>query len=1066
MMKNSTRPIVSRCFFACLTACCCLTFQVLAQERLVTGTVSSVEDRSFVAGVNIVVKGTTVGTISNSDGGYSLNVPAEAETLVFTFIGLAPKEVTIGTQSVIDVAMETDIQQLSELVVTAFGLEREKKALGYAVQEVKGEDLAKAPTSSVVNNMSGKVAGLQVSTNSIPGGSPEFVLRGFSSVGGNNQPLIVVDGVPIAQTVNSRNLMSSEDAIRNDPNFNRKQNQQYGGGISEIDPNNIANISVLKGPSAAALYGSRAANGVILITTKTGSAAKKGIGAEVNFSATFEEPLVKPKFQNTYGGGSGYSTWYSDGWSGTVDGFKGTDGTDESWGSPMDGRLIRHWWSGTDTAPLVPEPDNWEQWWETGKTVNTNVSITGNNELGSFRFSAGQLKQDGIVYNNDFYRNNFRLNAAYNFTQKLKVTVSGEYVKSGSENRAFSSSSNFVWHHRHTNFGQLKNYRAYESVHIQPKGDTEAPSWQHTFFSNPYFEQEVLVTPNEKDRFLGNVAINYQLTDWLSVLARTGTDLWTDTRTVVDRYARTRAGSFRAGRYSEEILRNQETNSDFIVKADKEFKDISLVIQAGGIHRTNYYKANYTRVNELTIDRVYNLGNNASPNLNESAVAESEMNSLFSAVTVGYKNVVFLDVTGRNDWSSTLPKQNNSFFYPSGALSAVVSEMLPSVFNNNIVSFFKLRGSWAQVGSDGAPYQLQQVYNPKGLWNGTTPKFGESSQIANSDLKPEITTGVELGADIRFLNGRVALDITYYEQATKDQILAVDISRTSGYTGRILNAGKITNKGVEISLSGTMVKFPNGLTWDASVNFARNRNEVEELAPGLTSLILWTQRGASLEARVGQPYGNLYGNKFARTDDGQLILKNGYPYNLPGQHVIGNITPDWTGGILNAVTFKGVTLSVLIDVKKGGDIYDMGSSLGRQNGILEESLDGREEGLIGLGVKNVGSDESPSFVPNDVVVPARTFMTYYSGRQYHEAAVMDGSYVKLREASITYKLPGKWFDKNFLEGVSISAIGRNLAIFHKNARHVDPEISSADMGFTSGQLPSTRSIGFNVNVKF
>ncbi|WP_276374466.1 SusC/RagA family TonB-linked outer membrane protein [Chryseolinea sp. H1M3-3] len=1065
MKRISTPPILSSAFLICLAACFFLSASVLAQERVITGTVKSVEDQSVVAGVNIVVKGTTIGTISSGDGSYSLNVPEQAETLIFTFIGLAPKEVLIGNQSVIDVAMETDIKQLSELVVTAFGLEREKKALGYAVQEVKGEDIAKTPTSSVVNNLSGKVAGLQVATNAVPGGSPEFVLRGFSSVSGNNQPLVVVDGVPIAQTVNSRNLTSSEDVTRNDPNFNRKQNQQYGGGISEIDPSNIASISVLKGPSAAALYGSRAANGVILITTKSGASGKKGIGAEVNFSATFEEPLVKPKFQNTYGGGSGYLTWYADGWSGTVDGFKGSDGTDESWGSPMDGRLVRHWWSGKETAPLVPEPNNWEQWWETGKTFNTNVSITGNNEFGSFRFSAGQLKQDGIVYNNDYYRNNFRLNASYNFTDKLKVTVSGEYVKSGSDNRAFSSSSNFIWHHRHTNFNQLKNYRQYESVHIQPPGDTEPPNWQHTFFSNPYFEQEVTVSPNEKDRFLGNVAVSYQLTTWLSVLARTGTDLWTDTRIVVDRYARTKGGSFRAGRYSEEVLRNQESNSDFILKADKEFKDFSLVVQLGGIHRTNYFKSNYTRVNELTIDRVYNLGNNASPNLNESAIAESEMNSLFSAVTLGYKNVLFLDVTGRNDWSSTLPKENNSFFYPSAALSAVVSEMVPSMFNN-VISFLKLRGSWAKVGSDAPPYYLQQVYNPKGLWNGSIPKFSESSQIYNKDLKPEYTTGVEVGADIRFLNGRIGLDINYYDQATKDQILAVDISRGSGYTGRILNAGKITNKGIEISLSGTLLKFANGLTWDASVNFAKNENEVVTLADGLNSLVLWTQRGASLEARVGQPYGNLYGNKFARTEDGQLIFRNGYPYNLPGQHVIGNITPEWTGGVLNAVSFKGITVSALIDIKKGGDIYDMGSSLGRQNGVLEESLDGREEGVIGLGVKNIGSEESPNFVPNDVVASTRTFMTYYSGRQYHEAAIMDGSYVKLREASITYTLPAKWFDKNFLQSISISAVGRNLAIFHKNARHIDPEVSSADMGFNSGQLPSTRSIGFNVNVKF
>lgn len=1048
-----------------LIVCCFLSPQLLAQERVITGTVTSVEDKSQVAGVNVVVKGTAVGTITDAQGSYSLTVPQPAEALIFTFIGLAPKEILIGTQSVIDVYMETDVKQLSEIVVTAFGLEREKKALGYAVQEVKGEDISKTPTSSVVNNLSGKVAGLQVATNAVPGGSPEFVLRGFSSVSGNNQPLVVVDGVPIAQTINSRNLTSSEDAVRNDPNFNRKQNQQYGGGISEIDPNNIASISILKGPSAAALYGSRAANGVILITTKTGMSDKNGIGAEVNFSTTFEEPLVKPKFQNTYGGGSGYLTWYADGWSGTVDGFKGSAGTDESWGSPMDGRLVRHWWSGNERASLVPEPDNWEQWWETGKTFSTNVSISGDNDKGSFRFSAGQLKQDGIVYNNDFYRNNFRLNAAYNFTEKLKVTVSGEYVKSGSDNRAFSSSSNFVWHHRHSNFAQLKNYRDYESAHIQPAGDTEPPNWQHTFFSNPYFEQEVLVSPNEKDRFLGNVAIGYQLTEWLSILARTGTDLWTDTRIAVDRFARTKGGAFRAGRYSEEVLRNQESNSDIILKADKQFTDFSVMFQVGAIHRTNYYKSNYTRVNELTIDGVYNLGNNASPNLNESAIAETEMNSLFSAATLGYKNVLFLDVTGRNDWSSTLPQENNSFFYPSAALSAVVSDMIPAMFNN-VVSFLKLRSSWAKVGSDAPPYYLQQVYNPKGLWNGSVPKFSESSQIYNKDLKPEYTTGIELGADIRFLNGRIGLDVNYYDQETNDQILAVDISRSSGYTGRILNAGKITNKGVEISLSGTIVKLANGLTWDASINFAKNKNQVVELAEGLNSLVLWTQRGASLEARVGQPYGNLYGNKFARTEDGQLIFKDGYPYNLPGQHVIGNITPDWTSGVSSVVSFKGVAVSVLIDIKKGGDIYDMGSSLGRQNGVLEESVDGREEGVIGIGVINTGSEESPNFVPNDVVASTRTFMTYYSGRQYHEAAVMDGSYVKLREASITYMLPAKWFEKNFMQSVSISAVGRNLAIFHKNVRHVDPEVSSADMGFNSGQLPSTRSIGFNLNVKF
>ncbi len=1039
-----------------------IAFSVLAQEHSISGTITAEESSSPIPGVNVVIKGTTQGTISDIDGKYIIQVPSESDILVFSFIGLKSQEVAIGNQSVIDISMLPDLSELSEVVITAFGLEREKKALGYTVQEVNGEELAKAPSQSVVNNLSGRVAGMQVSTNSTPGGSPEFVIRGFSSVGGNNQPLVVIDGVPMAQTNNGANAINSEDATRNDANYNRKQNQQFGGGISEIDPNNIAEISVLKGPNAAALYGSRAANGVILVTTKNGS-GKKGIGVDANFSTTFEAPLVKPKFQNTYGGGSGY-TWYADGWSGTVDGFKGTAGTDESWGSPMDGRLVRQWWTGTETAPLVPEPDNWEQWWETGKTMNGSVSISGSNDNGSFRLSLGRLEQDGIVYNNNYWRNNFRLNSTYNFTDKLKVTAMGEYIKSGSDNRNYQSASTFIWHHRHTNFDQLKNYQAYEDAHIQPTGDTEPPNWQHTYFTNPYFEQEVLVNPNEKDRFLGNIAVTYELADWLSLMARSGTDLWTDTRINIDRYERIR-GSSRAGRYSEEVLRNQETNSDFILTFDKSMNDLSLMAQLGGVQRTNYYKSNYVRVNELNIDRVYNLGNNASPNTTESTIAESEVNSLFGAVNFGYKNFLFLDITGRNDWSSTLPAANNSFFYPSVSLSAVVTDMVPDL-SNNILSFLKLRGSWAQVGNDADPYQLRQAYNPEGLWDGSIPKFSESGDIANAGLKPEITTGIEAGADFRFLNGRIELDVTYYNQSTKDQILAVDISRASGYTGRILNAGEITNKGVELMLSGSIIELGNGFTWDVTVNFAKNKNEVVALADGLTSLTLWTQRGASLEARVGEAYGNLYGIKFARTDDGQLIFEDGLPTTLPGQQIIGNITPDWTGGVYNSLSFKGITLGVLIDIKHGGDIYDMGTSLARQNGILEESEAGREEGTIGIGVKNIGSAETPQYVPNDVVVSTRNFMSYYSGRQFHEAAVFDGSYLKLREATITYKLPGKWFDNNFMESASLSLVGRNLAILHKNSRHIDTEISSADLGYNYGQLPSTRSLGFSVNMKF
>lgn len=1024
---------------------------VSAQERIIKGKVTSSEDGNLLPGASIMLKGTSSGTNSDIDGSYAIAVPEEGGILVFSFIGFKTEEVEVGARTALDVAMVVDAQNLSEVVVTAFGIERDKKSLGYAVQGVSGSLVTKAPTQNVVNNLSGRVSGLQVMGNSTPGGSPEFVIRGFGSVSGNNQPLVVVDGVPIQQTSNATIT-------------DRSNNQRYGGGLSEIDPNSIEEISVLKGPNAAALYGSRAANGVILIKTKTG-AKSKGIGVEANFTTSFEEPLVKPKFQNIYGGGSGYITWYADGWSNEVDGFKGTEGTDESWGSPMDGRLIRHWWSGTSLAPLVPQPDNWEQWWETGKTMTANVAITGGTDKGIFRLAVGRMNQDGIVFNNGYYRNNYRLNTTQQITDKLSFSVMGEYIKSGSENRSFLSNSNFIWHHRHINFAQLKNWREYKDVHIQFPGDTEPPNWQHTYFTNPYYLEEYMVKPNEKDRLLGNISLTYDIAPWLSLMLRSGTDLWTDTRISVNNFERTRRGAFSRGSYSEEVLRRQETNSDFILSFSKEFgSDFSVVAQTGGVSRTEYYKRNYTNVLQLTIDGVYNTGNNASPNTDQSMIWEKETNSLFGAVQFGYKDYVFVDLTGRNDWFSTLPSANRSYFYPSVSVSAVVNEIFQ--LSSDVLSFAKLRASWANVGSDSEPYLLQQTYEPSGLWDGSVAKFAESKKIANANLIPESTTGVELGADIKFFKNRLGVDVTYYDQSTVDQILAVDISRSSGYKSLTLNAGEIVNKGVEVMLSGTIFTLPIGLTWDVGVSFSKNNSKVIRLAEGLSALTFWTERGASLEARIGEPYGTLYGNKFSRAPDGQLIFTNGYPSNLPGQHVIGNITPDWIGGVSNTLRYKGLALNVLIDAKMGGDIYDMGTSIARITGVLEESAAGREEGTIGVGVKNSGTSDVPQYVPNDVVVPTRQFMGYYSGRQFHEAAVFDASYVKIREASLSYSLPAKFFEKNFLNATTISLTGRNLAILFRNTRHIDPEVSSASLGYNYGQLPSTRSIGFNVNLKF
>ncbi|GAB3175846.1 SusC/RagA family TonB-linked outer membrane protein [Telluribacter humicola] len=1040
----------------------------MAQVRQLTGKITAAEDGLGLPGASIIYKGTNVGTNTDSDGNFKITVPDDG-ILVFSFVGYLSQEVPIGSKTQFDIKLSADTRQLAEVVVTAFGIEREKKALGYTVQEIKGSSLTESRSTNVANGLSGKIAGLRIQSNGGPGSGSTIQIRGASSVSGNNQPLVVIDGVPMQQSGSN----------------------QMGGGISEINPDDIKEMSVLKGPNAAALYGSRAANGVILITTKTGQGTK-GLGINFNSNVTFERPWIKPDFQNTYGGGSGYRTWYNDGWSGSITDpqqtqqyravydarypLAGSAGTDESWGAPMDGRLVRHWWSGTEVAPLTPQPNNWEEYWATGQTVNNSLALSGGNDKGFFRMSLARVDQKGIMYYNDFHRTNFRINSGYNLAKNLTVTMAGEYIKSGSTNRSFTSGQQFIWAHRHTSWEQIRNYEDYQDVHIQravagKPADTDPPNWQHTFFTNPYYTARKLPYGNDKDRLLGNIALNYKILPSLSLMVRSGTDVWSDTRINVTNFDRVRNGNRTPGSFNEEILRRQETNHDFILTFNKELiPDISTNIQVGGIDRTNYYKRNYFNVGEMVVDGIYNAGNSVpSRNTIESKIEKSKVQSLFAAANFGWRNMLFLDLTARNDWSSTLPSNARSYFYPSASVSAVVTDLLD--VQSDILTFGKVRASYAQVGNDADPYQLAQTFTSSGSWNGSLPKFAENVSIANSSLKPEITTGLEFGADMRFLRGKVGLDVTYYEQTTRNQILGVEISKSSGYDRRILNAGQITNKGIEISLSGTPLKLDNGFTWDVSVNYARNRNKVEELAEGLTTYILASQRGMTSEARVGQPYGTLYGVAFQRSPDGQVIYgDNGLPLRQATQQIIGNIQPDWTGGFLNTFNFKGLTLTALIDARMGGDIYDEGTGTGRWTGQYAETALGREEGVIGKGVRAItGADGNVSYVPNDIIVTANQLYAYNNPRNYHEAAIFDASYVKLRELSLGYNIPAALLKKVHLQSAKVSIVGRNVLMIFKNTPHVDPEFDSKGgnaQGFGYGELPSSRSLGMNLSFSF
>lgn len=1015
-----------------------------AQTRSVSGTILS-DQGAPIPFATIQISGTNKSFAADESGNFKIDIGA-SDKIKVSASGFEAQEFT-PDQSFTTCILKS-LDGLQEIVITALGIAREKKALGYAVQDISGDKLKDARTSNVASALSGKVAGVKITPQGGAGGGANIQIRGNASVTGNNQPLIVVDGVPIAQD-----------------NSNR-----YGGGISEISPDNIKSISILKGANASALYGSRATNGVILITTKDGK-GQKGIGVEINSMTSFERPSVTPKFQNIYGGGSGYSTFFTDGRGGGVtlpDGTfvaSSTDGVDESWGSPMDGRLVPQWWSNGERVPLVPHPDNWDVFWQTGNILDNNIALSGANEKGNFRVSFTNMDQKGIAYSSNYKRRNFKFNGGYNFTDKLKVSVSAEYVKAWSDNRRYQGGSEWAWSHRHVDYNQLKDWKNINpSNTIQPAGQYYPyANWQYEYWSNFFYVQDNWPFADNKNRFLGNMALTYQLTDNLSLMVRGGTDTWNQIK-----MNRTGFSNFdRDGSYSEQAESSQETNMDFLINYTKKAGRFDFIVNAGGNKRINNYKNNLVTLNSLAVDGLWNASNYAAPPVTTSMIKKSEVNSLYASGTVGFDNKVFLDITARNDWSSTLPVGNNSYFYPSASLSAVITDMLP--IKSNTLSYAKARVSLAQVGSDTDPYRLAQSFIKQSLWNGTTPQYYENLTISNANLKPEITTGFEAGLELRFFNNRIGLDITRYNQNTRDQIIGVEISKASGYNYRLLNAGKVTNSGWEVTMTGSPITSPTGFNWDITVNWARNRNKVVELAEGLTTYTLATWY-LTQEARVGEPYGTFYGTYFQRTPDGQVIFDNGVPILGPGTKALGTFQPDWTGGVLNSFSYKGVTASFLIDVKYGGSIFDLGSGLMRKTGVVEESVIGREEGAIGVGVKNIGTAEHPEYVTNDIISPAQTFYGRYNPRNYHEAGIFDASYVKLREASLGYSFPAGFLKRTkFFQSLRLAVTGRNLLILHKNTPHIDPEVDyygGNAQGFAQGEIPLSRSVGFAVNLAF
>lgn len=1063
----------------------------------ITGTVRD-KKGIVLPGVSVRVKGTAIGTVTDGNGKFSLNVPDDKSVLVVSYVSYKTQEIAVNGKSEIAISLEEDNNELTEVVVTALGISRQKKSLGYASQEIGGEDLDKARETNFSSGLAGKIAGVTVMNSpSGVGGSARVTIRGDKSLNiNNNQPLYVIDGIPIS----NENYGSSGSSY---------QEVDYGNGASLVNPDDIESVNVLKGANAAALYGSRAANGVILITTKSGKNAK-GVGISVNSGFTLESPLVLPKFQKKYGQGNDGQFSFVDGLGSGV-----RDGVDESWGPAFNGQLIPQFDSPTtkgyrggdiylindgqpgSAANLAARGDiiatpwtnkfNLNDFYQTGVTLNNNVALSGSNDKGSFRVSYTNLYQKGIVPNTDLKRNTFAFNSDYKLTPKLSVKAGVNYILNDSGNRPnISYGTENIIYLLNNWLGQQVNINSLKDYWIRGMENKQQFNFNYNYHDNPYFNLYENTNSQDAHRLIGNLALKYDVTDWLNVLARVGTDYGNEFR------ARKRSFStqrYPRGAYREERIENAETNFDFLVSASHALgKDFHWTLNGGGNMRINNTNQTTSFTTELLTPGIYNLNNSSIPLVNEAFNPRKRVNSLYASGQLSYKDYLFLDVTARNDWSSalTLPTQyatlgitDNSYFYPSASLSALVSEM---VALPKWISYGKVRLSAAQVGNDTSPYAFTQAFNRQNPI-GSNPVFNTSSVLRNYNIKPEISTSLEGGLEWKFLNNRIGIDFSYYRVNTKNQILNnVPVSVTSGWDTQILNAGEIRNSGFELSLNATPIK--QQVKWDVNINFSRNRSTVVKLTDNISVYQMASKEAVSIEARVGQRMGDMYGEIYKRVSDksspyyGQIINnENGRPESTGTKELLGNYNPDWLAGVRNTISYKGVALSFLFDIRHGGKVYSLTQVVGREAGQLEETLYGRANGydlsLPGNGVISPGviQNADGSFRPNDVKLTAREWNSAFTnGRSIAEPAVFDASFIKLREVTLGYSIPSKFLQKYKITNMTVSVVGRNLWV-HSKVPHIDPEQVAMDgatyvPGVESASIPTTRSLGMNLRFNF
>ncbi len=1064
-----------------------LTF---AQEKTISGTVSDISGMPL-PGVNIIVKNTTNGTQTDFDGKYSIEA-STGDVLVFSYVGLKAQEITVGASNTIDVSMEEDASVLEEVVVTALGIKRDKKSLGYATQEVKGDAVSDVKSQNFVNSLSGKVAGLQIKPSGTMGGSTQVIIRGNASVSGNNQALFVIDGVPVDNGNNNEIITAIADESRRQ--VGGRGGYDYGNAASDINPDDIESINVLKGAAASALYGSRAANGVIMITTKKGK-KNKGIGVTVNSSITAGtvDKSTLPVYQKKYG--AGYGPYYgSTGFFDDID-IDG-DGTldltvpfyeDASYGGEFDPNLLVFQWDDVfpqlegngflQPSPYVAGANDPNYVFKTSTTLVNSVSLDGGSETGSFRLGYTNMLQEGILPNSEIKRNSINFNGSQDLTDKLTISTTFNFTKTDGKGRYGTGyDSNNV----------MQQFRQWWQVNVDVKQQEEAYfatreniTWNinaHNdltpiFSDNPYWTFYENFETDTRSRFFGNVVLNYEINDWITAMGRFTYDTYTEFQE-----ERTNVGSSNVPLYTRFNNRVAEYNYDAFLNFNR---DLSERINLEGTVGMNLSRKDWSSIYALTngglnIAGLYALSNSSSAiNAPTEYDATQMVDGIFGRVSAGLDNTAFIEGTFRRDRNSSLPIAKNTYNYWSITGSLLFSRLIEADW----LSFGKLRANYGTVGNGTTPYQVFNTFGITAPFNGSANASNPTDK-QNPDLVPEEQVNWEVGLEMKLLNNRVGFDVTYYNTENRNQITQVPVTRSTGYGKILLNAGTIENKGIELQFNATPIKMDN-FQWNLNVNWDRNRSKVLSLLDGIEALELDNfQTGLTVNAVVGQPYGTIRGTDYSYHANGQRIISangrianNGDPTSN-----IGDINPDWKAGIYNSFTYKNINLSFLIDIQKGGDIFSLDTYYGYGTGIYDFSAGNNDLGNPYRDPVTNGADSGGVLfegvqadgTPNTVRADATTAGTWgWRTPQAHH--VYDAGYVKLREATLSYKLTDAMLDKLPFTSASISLIGRNLWIIDKSTPYADPEagLSSGNaQGNMSGTYPAVKEIGASIKLQF